>query len=217
VTYLIKYQRAIKALARSVTSEDGVPAAEIAAGEQRLGIRVPSALRDYYLIAGRFDQLNCSHNQLYAPSDWFADGGNLAFMEESQAVVFWGIPTSDESDDDPQVLQGVNVSNQPIEWHPEHGCCSEFLLLMLHWQACCGGMSFTGGADISSLALRRIRAEWRFVGEMGGMLVFARDGIAICVIGDGEALQLFAGGRTEKDFNLVRTELARIDVKLDRT
>ena len=214
---MVKYLQAIEELARSLTFEDGTPAPEVAAGEHRLGIRLPSALREYYLIAGRFDQLNRAHNQLYAPSDWFADAGKLVFMEENQAVVFWGVPATDEIDDDPPVLQGVNISDQPIDWYPEHGCCSEFLLLMLHWQACCGGMSFTGGADISSLALRRIQAEWRLVGEMGGMLVFARNGAAICVIGEGEARQLFAGGRTEHDFNLVRAELARIDVKLDTT
>jgi len=216
MSYSTKYRQVIEALAKPLTSEDGVPAAEITAGEHRIGVRLPSALREYYLLAGRLDQLNRAHNRLYSARDWFVDAGKLAFMEENQAVVFWGIPINDNTDEDPPVLQGVNVSDQPIEWHPEHGRCSEFLVLMLHWQACCGGMSFTGGADISSLALRRIRAEWRFVGEMGGMLVFARDGVAICVIGEGEALQLIAGGSTEHDFNLVRTELARIDVKLDR-
>jgi len=217
VSYTIKYQQVIEALARPLSFEDGTAAPEIAAGEHRLGIRLPSALREYYLIAGQFDQLNRAHNQLYPPSDWFADAGKLVFMEENQAVVFWGIPTADETDDNPPVLQGVNISNQRIDWYEEHGCCSEFLRLMLHWQACCGGMSFTGGADISSMALRRIQAEWPFVGEMGGMLVFARNGAAICVIGEGEALQLFAGGRTEHDFNLVRAEFARLDVKLDIT
>ena len=215
MSYSIKYRQVIEALARPLNFEDGVPAAEITAGEHRLSIQLPSALREYYLIAGRLDQLNCAHNRLYAPRDWFVDAGKLAFMEENQAVVFWGIPTGDDSDDDPPVLQGVNVSNQPIGWHPEHGCCSEFLLLMLHWQAVCGGMPFTAGADISSVELGRIQAEWRFVGEMGGMLVFAQDGGAVCVIGEGQALQLFAGGRTEHDFNLISAELARIDVKLD--
>jgi hypothetical protein len=77
-------------------------------------------------------------------------------------------------------------------------------------------MRFTGGADISSATLRQLQAKWRFVGEMGGMLVFGRDGGAICVIGEGEALQLFAGGHTEHDFNLINAELAQIDVKLER-
>ena len=62
VRYSTRYQQVIEALARPLTFQDGVPEAEIAAGEQRLGFRLPSALREYYLIAGRFDQLNCAHN-----------------------------------------------------------------------------------------------------------------------------------------------------------
>jgi hypothetical protein len=212
----IKYRQVIESLAKSLTSEDGVPAAEITAGEHRLGVRLPRALREYYLIAGRLDQLNRAHNRLYSAQDWFVDAGKLAFMEENQRVVFWGIPINGKTDDDPPVLQGVNISDQPIEWHPEHGCCSEFLVMMLHWQAVCGGMPFIGAADISSAALGRIRADWRFVGQMGELLAFARDGGAACVIGEGEALQLFAGSRTEVAFNLMSAEMAQIDVRLVR-
>jgi hypothetical protein len=216
VSYSTKYRQVIEALAKPLTSEDGVPAAEISAGEHRIGVRLPSALREYYLLAGRLDQLNHAHNRLYSACDWCVDAGKLAFMEENQAVVFWGIPINDNTDEDPPVLQGVNVSDQPIGWYPEHGCCSEFLLMMLHWQAVCGGMQFTGGADISSATLRRIQAKWRFVGEIGEMLAFGRDAGAICVIGEGEALQLCAGGHTEHDFDLIRAELAQIGVKLER-
>jgi hypothetical protein len=216
VRYSIKYQRAIEALAKPVTPEDGVPAGEIVAGEHRLGIQLPSALREYYLIAGRLDRLNRAHNRLYSPGEWFVDEAKLVFMEENQSVVFWGIPISECSGDDPPVLQGVNVADRPIEWYPEHGSCSEFLRMMVHWQAVCGGMAFTAGADISPETLTRIWASWTFVGQMGGMLAFARDGGTACVIGEGEALQLFVGGCTEQDFNPIDAEFARIDVKLER-
>jgi hypothetical protein len=124
----------------------------------------PRVLREYYGIAGRLD-LNRAHNQLYTPHKWFVDAGKFVFMEENQEVVYWGIPISAEVGDDPPVSQGVNVVDQPIDWHPEHGACSEFLLVMLHWQAVCGGMRFTGSADISPKALILIRATWSLVGE----------------------------------------------------
>jgi hypothetical protein len=216
VSYSIKYREAIETLAKPVTAEDGVPAGEIVAGEHRLDIRLPSALREYYLIAGQLERLNCAHNRLYSPRDWFVDAGKLVFMEENQQVVFWGISIGKDPVDDPPVLQGVNVAGQPIEWHPEHGSCSEFLLMMLHWQAVCGGMALTAGADISPMTLTRIRAGFPFVGEMGGMLTFARDGGTACVIGEGEALQLFVGGRAEHDFNLIVAEFAHIGVTLVR-
>jgi hypothetical protein len=51
---------------------------------------------------------------------------------------------------------------------------------------------------------------------MGGMLAFARDGGAACVIGEGDALQLFVGGRSDHDFNLIHDEFAHMGVKLER-
>lgn len=214
MSYSTRYGQAIRTLARPLTSEDGAPVEEIAAGELRLGTRLPMALREYYLVAGRFDQLNRAHNQLYLPHDWFIDAGNLVFMAENQEVAYWSVPVSEDPEDDPAVLQGVNTCGQPIEWYSEDGPCSDFLLVMLHWQAVCGGMPATGGADIPSATLPRIRANWRAVGEMGGVLAFARDGASICVGGEGDTLQLFAGGRTEQDFNSIAAELARLDVRL---
>jgi hypothetical protein len=66
------------------------------------------------------------------------------------------------------------------------------------------------------MALTRIQVSWPFIGEMGGMLVFARDGGAACVIGEGDTLQLFVGGRSEHDFSLIYDEFGRMGVKLER-
>jgi hypothetical protein len=214
MSYSIKYRKTIETLANPVATEDGVPAAEVVAGERRLNIRLPSALREYYLICGRLEGLNRAHNRLYPPDGWFVDANKLVFMEENQQVVFWGIPEG--TVDDPPVLQGVNVTDQPMGWYPEHSSCSEFLVMMLHWQAVCGGMAFTAGADISPVTLAGIRSSWSLVGEMGEMLTFAREGGAACIIGEEEALQVFVGGRTEYDFNLIDAEFERIGVKLQR-
>jgi hypothetical protein len=120
MNYLLRYRQAIEVLDRPLTSEDGLPDRDIVMGEQRLGVRLPRALREYYGIAGRLD-LNRAHNQLYTPHEWFVDAGKFVFMEENQEVVYWGIPISEEVGDDPPVSQGVNVVDQPIDWHPEHG------------------------------------------------------------------------------------------------
>jgi len=214
MSYSFRYRQAIEVLDRPLTSADGLPDKEIVTGEQRLGVRLPRALREFYGIAGRLDHLNRAHNRLYTPHEWFVDAGKLVFMEENQAVVYWGVPISEEPGDDPSVLQGVNVVNQPIDWHPEHGACSEFLLVMLHWQAVCGAMNFTGSSDISPKALPLIRAMWSLVGEVSELWAFARDGKAACVIGEGEMRQLFVGARTQQDFNAINAELAGMDIKL---
>lgn len=208
-----RYQDAIAALARPLAPEDGEPAESIEAAEARLGIRLPAALRDYYLVAGRFDPLNQAHNRLFPPGDWFVDAGRLVFMEENQAVVFWGVVPDG---DDPPVWQGVNLTDQPIEWHEEVERCSEFLVVMLHWQAVCGGLEFAGIADITQEQAGRIRAAWRFIGKSGDLEAFGGEGRAACIIGGDDSPQLYVGGRTEEDFEAIEAELEGIGVGLDQ-
>jgi hypothetical protein len=38
---------------RTITKLDGISEAELNAAEQRLGIKIPSALREWYMLAGR--------------------------------------------------------------------------------------------------------------------------------------------------------------------
>src|SRR5271167_4772533 len=96
-------------LVRPLTSEDGQPEASIADAEARLGLRLPSVLREYYLLAGRFDKFNRAHNELRRPEEWSVDGGKLAFLEENQCVVYWGVEADTTPDDDPPVYQAENV------------------------------------------------------------------------------------------------------------
>ncbi len=77
---------------RHIISEEQVNRAE-----NRLAIRLPKALRDYYLVAGREKILNHSFNRLYSPSEWELHSGKLIFMEENQTVVVWGISISNRN------------------------------------------------------------------------------------------------------------------------
>lgn len=84
---------------------------------------------------------------------------------------------------------------------------------MLYWQAVCGGMEFTGICDISTKELSKIRAIWQFIGQVGEMLAFGSNGQAVCVIGQGDDLQLFAGGRTQQDFDAIAANLLYISIE----
>ena len=64
-SYLKIYQNTIAALARPLTSKDKVPALHLRAGERRLNVGLPKALRDFYLLAGQYDRLNQAQNVLY--------------------------------------------------------------------------------------------------------------------------------------------------------
>ncbi|MHC5538950.1 SMI1/KNR4 family protein, partial [Singulisphaera rosea] len=159
-TFSERLESTFATLARPLTPGDGEPEANIAGAEDRLGLKLPPALRAYYRLAGRFDQFNRAHNRLLRPEEWTVDGGKLVFLEENQCVVFWGVEASRSPDDDPPVYQGPNDLEQPTEWYLEHGTCSEFLLVTLHLQAVWGGYESTGGSDVTPEALERFLAGW---------------------------------------------------------
>ncbi|MFO0889129.1 MAG: hypothetical protein U0790_08310 [Isosphaeraceae bacterium] len=96
----------------------------------RTGLVIPTALADYYVVAGRH-WINEHHNRLrpITALEWLDD--RLVFMEENQAVVFWGIPNSDLDQADPIVWQGVN--GERVEWYPEDYRLSRFLMAMWKW------------------------------------------------------------------------------------
>ena len=116
---------------RKLNPIDGLRADSITAAERKLKLRIPTALREYYLIAGRLP-LNKEHNRLYAPSDLKVNEGKLVFMEENQCVVFWGMDASSLGQDDPEVFQASNAS--PLVWYSEGLLFSDFIIKMWRWQ-----------------------------------------------------------------------------------
>jgi hypothetical protein len=120
-------------LGRGPKRVDGVTGAALKQCEGRLGVRLPAAVRDYYLLAGRLDRLNRTHNRLFAPDEVRVEDGHLSFMEENQAVVHWGLPVKRLSAEDPVVHQRANVDD--ARWYSEKMWFSTFLIRMYDWQA----------------------------------------------------------------------------------
>jgi hypothetical protein len=120
-------------LGRDPNRSDGVTEAALSRCERRLGVRLPTAMREYYLIAGRLDQLNKSHNLLFNLDELRIEDRHLWFMEENQAVVHWGLPATRLSNDDPIVHQRVNEAG--AKWYSEKMRFSKFLTRVYDWQA----------------------------------------------------------------------------------
>jgi hypothetical protein len=127
---------AVQYLGRHLTSDDGLPTEFVNDADRELGVKVPVALRTYYAVAGRLDELNHVHNELLAPSEIGVDAGFLIFMHENQAVVSWGFRVEDLSQDDPMVWQRNNTP--PEEWFSEDLRFSAFLESMFAWYAHAG-------------------------------------------------------------------------------
>src|SRR5262249_26178212 len=94
INFQDQYRRAYESLGHPLTHREGRSQTRIRAVERRLGVHLPKALRDYYLVAGTERRFNQIFNHLYAPEEWFIDGEKLVFMEENQAVVLWATVTS---------------------------------------------------------------------------------------------------------------------------
>lgn len=209
------YRTTYATLGHPLEAADELSASRQEAAENRLGIRIPKALREYYRVAGAEENFNRIFNRLLDPKDWFLDAERLVFMEENQAVVFWGVAATDTPTDDPPVFLGVN--GDPIAWYPEHAHCSAFLQVMLHWHGAFGGaMKYCSTARVSSQFSKKLKRGWRLVGEINKMRAYNRDGRAICLLKwddwpgqpAGRSLwRIFAGAVNERSLDQMAAEL----------
>lgn len=117
-------------LERDIGREDATPAARLDASEKRIGRRLPSAVRELYLLAGEAQELR-EHNRLVEPEDLEIDDGYLVFMHENQDVVQWGIRVP-FAGDDPEVWQCVN--GDVPDWFSEDVPFSKFIVRNLAFQ-----------------------------------------------------------------------------------
>jgi hypothetical protein len=117
--------------------DDGVSAAVLDAAEVRLGVRLPLALREWYLLCGNRPDIWSRQDRFLTPQKLRLRNGMLVFYQENQGVVEWGISLGELGQEDPPVA--VDVSD--LETRPEEDACggwvvqnattSEFALQML--------------------------------------------------------------------------------------
>jgi hypothetical protein len=127
-----RYARALPTVfGRGLRKRDGVSALRLRKAEERLGFKLPGALREFYGLAGAARETR-RHNWLYEPEDLVVEQRYLVFMDENQSVVQWGIPVRLLRRTDPGVWQRVN-GDRP-QWYSERMVFSEFMLKNLAWQ-----------------------------------------------------------------------------------
>jgi hypothetical protein len=172
-----RYRAAFEELGRPLTPTDAMTALDIATMETD-EFRLPLALYEYYLVAGKEQVLNHSFNDLLDPADVFVESGRICFMEATQASVYWGVPGA-WSDENPPLEQGVCIEDE-IEWHREDTDCAGFLETMLYWQASFGGgLSSCGSAWVSRETRLQLERDFRFVGSIGLLNAYGRNGCAL--------------------------------------
>ncbi|WP_093703224.1 SMI1/KNR4 family protein [Streptomyces sp. 2131.1] len=98
-------------------SDDGWTEADLDAAEERLGVRLPAALREAYLLFGRRLDLTSNHDVLLGPAELYVDEGKeaLVFRHENQGAASWGILLDSLQDDDPAVLIRLDLADKSAE------------------------------------------------------------------------------------------------------
>lgn len=98
-------------------SNDGWTEADLDAAEERLGVQLPTALREAYLLFGRRHDLTGTHDVLLGPAELYVDDAKeaLVFRHENQGAASWGILLSSLQDDAPAVLIRLDLADKSAE------------------------------------------------------------------------------------------------------
>lgn len=108
------------------SAREGFQTEELDDCEQRLGIKLPATLREWYGLFGRREDVWNLQDKFLGPQEIDDEGGVLQFYIENQAVTAWGVIISDLEKDDPPVAW----RNAEGEWEPQSSSVSEFALHM---------------------------------------------------------------------------------------
>lgn len=103
----------------ALETSDGYEAAELDAAEERLGLKLPAALREAYTLFGRRDDLTRNQDELLTPSELHVYEDALVYQAENQGAARWGILLSDLGNDDPATVMRPDLADKSQEhWEP---------------------------------------------------------------------------------------------------
>lgn len=104
---------------RPLEPGDGCGPDELAAAERRLGVPLPAALREAYLLFGRRSDLTSNHDTLLAPDQLYVSDGALVYRVENQGCAFWGVLLADLERADPGTVIRADLADKSQErWEP---------------------------------------------------------------------------------------------------
>ncbi|MFJ9298778.1 SMI1/KNR4 family protein [Streptomyces asoensis] len=101
----------------ALESGDGWAETDLVAAEERLGVLLPAALREAYLLLGRRRDLTSNHDVLLGPAELYVDHAKeaLVFRHENQGAASWGILLDSLQSDDPTVHIRSDLADKSAE------------------------------------------------------------------------------------------------------
>ncbi|MFE3627513.1 SMI1/KNR4 family protein [Streptomyces goshikiensis] len=191
---------------------DGWAEADLVAAEERLGVRLPAALREAYLLFGRRRDLTSNHDVLLGPSELYVDDAKeaLVFRHENQGAASWGILLDSLQDDDPAVFMRPDLADKSAEqwegWLERLSLCFVEIVLSESLQADEELCDFLDADDDSIGLLEENAVRLPFpaypIGEEGHAIRWFL-GQDVLLRNDG-GLAVLARGRTTEDLDRVR-------------
>jgi hypothetical protein len=167
-----------------------------------LNVVIPSALADYYAVAGNEKQFNQAFNLLMPIKDWYIDKNHLVFLEESQAGILWGVATNNPENDDPPVSQSVN--HDKLQWFQDHSHCSQFLAVILHFQAVAGGLKHGMYAPEKPNVRNQLEFAWKCYGTVNRLTAYSRQNQVVCIEPE---MGVMMAGKSREDLQSIKDEL----------
>jgi hypothetical protein len=112
---------------KPIVAGDGYWEEEMDAAEARLKVKLPAALREWYQLAGRRNEVWSCQDMLLRPERLRVEEGRLAICDENQGCVVWGIEMDALGRADPAVM----VRDWEGVWAQETADTSTFALARL--------------------------------------------------------------------------------------
>ena len=153
----------------NLTGNYGYSENEIIKAENKLEIKIPQILREYYLKLGKNKNLNKSFNRLLSINNeeiGFTDDKNyFVFYEENQCAAYWAINTKDMEKNNPKVFRNYDPNNCVDEWLLDSETIEGFLLSMAYWNGVMGGLKFNANYSnetvIKNSIIGNIEKNWK--------------------------------------------------------
>ena len=168
-------------IGRSLNAEDGINASKIEEAEKSLGIKLPNALKDFYLCVGNTEMFASAFQYFVKVDEFKIKGDKLIFLEENQGVCYWAINSS--TNDDQMVYVCDNLESDEVEWYPESRSIDDFLKVIMYLQCAEGGYKHGAVVQKESFAdneefeifLRETTLDWEKVVDHNGFVVYQKD------------------------------------------
>ncbi|MEU2601918.1 SMI1/KNR4 family protein [Streptomyces hirsutus] len=195
----------------ALESGDGWAKADLDTAEERLGLRLPPALREAYLLFGRRSDLTSNHDVLLGPAELYVDDTKkaLVFRHENQGAASWGILLDSLREDDPAVFIRSDLADKSAErwedWLERLSLCFVEIVLSKSLQADEEHCDFLDPDDdsIESLEANSVRLPFPAypLGEEHGIRWFLGQDV---LLRDDDGMALLARGRTAEDLDRMR-------------